>query len=280
MIKKGVFLAVEAWRRKYGGVVKHAALRDGGGGIVQHIRPNVDAFPLLGWTWINDKEEPCPADDPNRTVLRGPGGEVCMSTTEAFDCEIASKSGSHSDPLDRAKTMTFLQKFLNEIVGKERLDSRKMPRSGADQDENGEAKAEPDAADPDYVPPNAVVVTTSPLEDYLWRGDHPIPKHMSLEGYAMWVYRIEKLGQKDPQKPRFIDIPFSSDYKLHGSHLQRLASEFRVPRFEGFIMPSNCCDSETAALYKQLLLRPLSVELSELPEDVREKGDIRKEFVN
>ena len=56
---------------------------------------------------------------------------------------------------------------------------------------------------------------------------------------------------------------------MRTTHLQRLATEFRVPLFEGFTMPSSNVDSETAAMFKQLLLRPLSVPQSDDPEDVR-----------
>ena len=85
------------------------------------------------------------------------------------------------------------------------------------------------------------------------------------------VYRVEK-GHRSPQEKktrRFIDLQFAEHYSLHGTHEQRLASEFRVPLFEGFTMPSQLVCSETAALVKQLLLRPLSVRLSEEPADIQ-----------
>ena len=97
---------------------------------------------------------------------------------------------------------------------------------------------------------------------------------MSWQVYAMWVYRIEKppRSSKDQQRRvrhRFIDLEFSADYKLHVTHAQRLATEFRVPLFEGFTMLSNTVDAETAAMYKQMLLRPLRVDDSEDREDVK-----------
>ena len=115
------------------------------------------------------------------------------------------------------------------------------------------------------------VVTTSALEDWLWRGDHPIVKEMPWYVYSMWVYRVERMPRKHRAnaEPRFIDIAFSSDYKLHHTHRQRLATEFRVPLYEGFTMPPSTRDSETAAMYKSLLLRQLSVPAGEEPEDVR-----------
>ena len=81
----------------------------------------------------------------------------------------------------------------------------------------------------------------------------------------MWVFRVENLPLKldkhgEPLKPspRFIDIEFSPDYKLHRTHKQRIASEFRVPLYEGFTMPPSTLDSETAAMFKHLLSRSLA----------------------
>ena len=87
----------------------------------------------------------------------------------------------------------------------------------------------------------------------------------------MWIYRIEKQHRRPDQKvkPRFVDIEFAPHYAMSGAHLQRLATEFRVPFVQGFTMPSSTNDSETAAIYKQLLLRPLSVRAGDEPEDVR-----------
>ena len=130
----------------------------------------------------------------------------------------------------------------------------------------------------DEEAPKREIVTTSPLEDWLWRGKHPVVKDMSWYVYSMWVFRIEKPppkrsnSEEEPKKPypRFIDIEFQSDYKLFNTHLQRIATEFRVPKYDGFTMPSSTYDSETAAMYKSLLLRPLSVvEPNGQAEDLR-----------
>ena len=37
-VKKAVFQAAESWRRQYGSSVRHAAIKAGGGEIIQHIR--------------------------------------------------------------------------------------------------------------------------------------------------------------------------------------------------------------------------------------------------
>ena len=89
----------------------------------------------------------------------------------------------------------------------------------------------------------------------------------------MWIYKIEKPHRNPKHKTQYqyIDIPFASSYELSGTHLQRLATVFRVPLFEGFAMPSSDFDSETASMYLQLLLRPLAVSDGDEPRDVREK---------
>lgn len=92
---------------------------------------------------------------------------------------------------------------------------------------------------------------------------------MSWYVYAMWVYRVEIPPMRRAKRSGHIDIPFMSEYSLSVTHMQRLAAEFRVPLFEGFTMPSANVDSETASMYKQILLRPTQIERIEEPDDVR-----------
>ena len=102
-------------------------------------------------------------------------------------------------------------------------------------------------------------------------GDDPIVRDMSWHVYAMWVYRVDKPVPFEGRAPtrRWVEAPFSEDYALHKTHVQRLASEPRVPMFEGFTMPPSTRDSETVALYKHLRTRPLSVAAGSDPVDVR-----------
>jgi len=163
----------------------------------------------------------------------------------AYDHEVAQKSSSFDVDQNRV-ALTFLQKFVNDCC--------------TQNDTKVDAEAQ------------RFVVTTSTLEDWLHRGDHPILAPMSFQVYAMWLFRIEKpqVRADDRRKrPRFIDIPFAAHYQLHTTHLQRIATEFRVPLFEGFTMPSSNVCAETAALYKQILLRPLAVLGGDEPEDIR-----------
>ena len=116
-----------------------------------------------------------------------------------------------------------------------------------------------------------VVVVTSTLEDWLHRGTHPVMVSMSLQVYGMWVFRVEKSSglTENRLRARHLDFDFAPHYALHATRTKRLATEFRVPLFEGCTMPTAKKDSETASMYKQLLLRPLSVLHTTEPEDVR-----------
>ena len=89
------------------------------------------------------------------------------------------------------------------------------------------------------------VATTSTVDDWLSRGSHPIVANLSLHVYAMWVYRVEKAGgaAHAPKRARHVDIEFAPHYALHSTHFQRLATEHRVPQFDGFIMPTANKDS-------------------------------------
>ena len=64
-----MFLASEAWRGEYGKAVRHAALKDGGGELVQYIRVGMDPYPLVGWKKIQMCEN-------GAVAFEGPHGEV------------------------------------------------------------------------------------------------------------------------------------------------------------------------------------------------------------
>ena len=52
-VKRGVFQAAESWRRLYGSSIRHAAIKAGGGEIIQHLRQGMDPYPLQGWRWVD-----------------------------------------------------------------------------------------------------------------------------------------------------------------------------------------------------------------------------------
>ena len=185
-VKKGVFLAAEAWRRQFGRAVRHGALKDGGGEILQYNRTGMDPFPLVGWRKVAAEEE-------GPATYEGPNGEVYEDLEQVF--EYVTASHKLDAGVDGTKIhLSILQQFLNECCS--------------------ESEVHADA-DRRYV------ITTSTLEDWLYRGEHPILASMSLQVYCMWVYRVEKPRPKNTS--RFIDMEFAPHYALHGTHFQRLS---------------------------------------------------------
>ena len=156
-VKKAVFQAADAWRRLYGSSIRHAAIKAGGGEIIQHFRQGMDPFPLQGWRWVKV--------DGENVYLENSIGLRCATTAEAYDCEFADIKSGENDK-DTREQLTFIQKFLNQCC----TESLTMS-----EEEDG-----------DHV---RQIVTTSPLEDWLWRGDHPIVKDMNWYVYSMWVSR-------------------------------------------------------------------------------------------
>ena len=220
-IKKGVALAAEAWRLQYGNAVRHAARRAGGGEVLHVLRSGKDPYPLLNWSKVERQDA--------TIVYEHKDGFLAQTLDEAYDHDVACKEQG-TFPQDKASFL-YLQRLITE----------------ANQTEEGESV---DAEG------NRFKGGTSTLEDWLHRGDHPVVVNMSLFVYAMWVYRVEKAAACGSRRPRHVCIDFASTYSLHNSHEQRLATSFRVPNFQGFTMPSSTVDSETAAMFKQLLHRP------------------------
>ena len=113
------------------------------------------------------------------------------------------------------------------------------------------------------------------LDDWHYRGTHPILANMPLYEYSRWVYRVEvspfavASAQVPRRKPRHIDIPFHHDYVLGKTWIQRLSREPRVPRIEGMKFHSEA-NPEMHYLMKSLLLRP--IHLPPPPVDV-DQGD-------
>ena len=126
--------------------------------------PDMDPYPLRGWRWDNVH---------GQRLLVGPQGQTCETTVEAFDMEMSTPTDGTSKAL--RQQLTMIQKFLNECC-KEQVEPD--PNDGGarlDGDGLNESKAD------------RQTVTTGPLDDWLWRGDHPILKDMHWHLYSMWV---------------------------------------------------------------------------------------------
>ena len=173
-----------------------------------------------------------------------PEGQRFPDILTAYEHDAATKAAR--DTPDHRQVVSFLAKFMRDMGS----ESEAAPRTGDGF---------------------RIVRSTSTLDDWLHRGDHPVLRHMSLQVYAMWVYRCETSDGlwRDKARARHLDFDFAPHYALVATHKQRLAPELRVPLFEGFTMPTMNKDCETACLHKQLLLRPLAVATAETLEDER-----------
>ena len=270
--KKAVFFAQEVWRKQYGPGLLLAHREAAAAETIIFKRSGCDDYTLKGWFKTMNKD----AETGQEYVLFiGPQGQRCFSITEAFDADQDTKSKD----LKPRQQLSLLQDLLLRSAtfedavpqtaapasaqkhGEHTASSslRELQSSGQDVPVDATQLQTPSGA----MPERTMTVTTTSLEDYAWRGDHPLLKDMSWSTYGMWVYRIEVPPRAEVSVrsavARFVDIYFASDYKLASTHMQRISTEPRVPMFEGFTMPPVTTDAERNAMYKQLQCRPFSV---------------------
>eukprot|EP00959_Pyramimonas_sp_CCMP1952_P136393 2854277-Pyramimonas_sp.AAC.1 len=73
------------------------------------------------------------------------------------------------------------------------------------------------------------------------------------------------------RKSKAIEFDFDPNYTHEKARVQQLTAVLRAPMFDGFQMPSHTQGSETAAMYKLLLLRPSAMAYSDtLTEEMAE----------
>ena len=260
-VKKAIFFTVTAWRKQYDESVLHAvdaesAQRD----PVIYRRAGVDDVVLAGWQKVSRIDE----DTGDMSyVYIGPGGQEFES--QQPHQRSARQRLSIAEELLKLHTVTEDVDRSGQGEGAS-TNLRALQATGEDVAVTAGVNT---IAQPKYLS-----VTTSSLEDYLYRGDSELLAGMSWATYGTWVYRIELPAR--PEKsvrgvlPRYVDVYFDPAYKLYNSHAQRICSEPRVPMFEGFTMPALTVDSERNAMYKQIQCRPtriLQVEDSELSQD-------------
>ena len=94
----------------------------------------------------------------------------------------------------RSQFLLCFEACLGESVGRLGASTPRLPACPPAPRAGGEAQE-------DAVPERPVVVTTSTLEDWLFRGDDAIVAPMSFEVYSMWVFRIEKPHRRPDQQP-------------------------------------------------------------------------------
>ena len=119
-----------------------------------------------------------------------------------------------------------------------------------------------DSSGQEVVELDGAIVTTNQLDDYVYRGNHPLVKHMTLYVYSMWVYRAERIEMNETSPWGQID--FHPAYKLAQGFVQRIAGTERVPKIDGYTMPPPRAESHGAvqdrelnAMFKSVLHRPI-----------------------
>ena len=230
----------------------------------------MDDVVLAGWQKVSRIDE----DTGDMSyVYIGPGGQACTDLAEAF-LEFESQQPHQRSARQR---LSIAEELLKLHTVTEDVD-RSGQGEGASTNLRALQATGEDVAVTAGVStiaqPKYLSVTTSSLEDYLYRGDSELLAGMSWATYGTWVYRIELPAR--PEKsvrgvlPRYVDVYFDPACKLYNSHAQRICSEPRVPMFEGFTMPALTVDSERNAMYKQIQCRPtriLQLEDSDLSQD-------------
>ena len=167
-VKKAIFFTVTAWRKQYGDSVLHAvdeesAQRD----PVIYRRTGVDDVVLAGWHKVSRIDE----DTGDMSfVYIGPGGQACTDLAEAF-LEFESQQSHKRNPRQRLSIAEELLKLHTVTEDVDRsgqgdgasTNLRALQATGEDVAVTAGAST---LAQPKYLS-----VTTSSLEDYLYRGD-------------------------------------------------------------------------------------------------------------
>ena len=135
-------MAAQTWRNKYGQAIRHAYISDGGGAPLRYIAKGREPYPLVGWQRVRL--------DNGTELYRHPDGTEFDDLQHAYDYGVASKQSAATD--DRKIALTALQRFLNEA------EAETVEVSG----DSGERRS----------------VTTTPVDDWLHRGDHLVLKPM------------------------------------------------------------------------------------------------------
>lgn len=258
-VKKAIFFGVEAWRRHYGdSILNRVVDRGDEAEPVILCRPGLDDLELKGWKKVQRSD---PATGVIDELFIGPSGQACPDITTAFDAYLAESQARRS-PQQR---LTLVQELLKLHAVTEEVATDDARANVTTNLQSLQASGEDVAVKTSSTTEaRYLAVTTSSMEDYLFRGDHPLVAGMSWATYGTWVYRIElPPGPKTSVRsalPRHVDVCFHPAYKLATTHVQRISTEPRVPMFEGFTMPPLTHDPERNAMYKQIQCRPFAVQ--------------------
>ena len=251
-MRDAIYLVSESWRQAYGQLVTQRPMPSGA--ALLYKLPNGDSLTLEGWRKETRHGE---------AVYIGPDGEEFLSldyAAQALELEKKGSQGAHGS------TFHALTKMMNEFKeghAEDRVEPGGEESQGAGA-EAPEAPPRPAPAAPSCDARTATYRTSSQLDDWHHRGEHPLVRHMGLRVYSMWVYRTEvPLQRTSGLEPStvpvsaFVDIPFDDAYPHRHAFAQRISAEPRIPRPEGMQFVAASQDPERHYTLKSLLLQPL-----------------------
>ena len=237
-MRKAIYLAAEAWRQYYGQMATHGDSSTSSR-LEFQLPLGEQALPK-GWT---QRTQSGPNGD--STVFVSPDGVEYDSLSYAQE-SLRSLPGNAGQQSEALRSMT---KLLRNFKEGHSLEPEPLAPTGV---EDLAAKAS-----------KAVGYALSQLDDWLFRGDNPIVRDMSLYVYSLWVYRAERnpytvttKSKPEVQQLSTVDIPFEESYVAGSTWTQRLALEPRLPKVEGMQFVTDI-DPEMHFLLKAVLLRPL-----------------------
>jgi len=240
-IRRATWLAAESWRRFYGqtGGSENGATSTT---LLFHL-PHGKSMQLPeGWT--------TELQSPGQVAYVDPSG---TSYSAENMIQVATALLQDKEKLPKRTVQQVLKQHLDKL----------NLREGASEEQVDDATAAPATAAQSGS--KASYHGYDQLDDWHFRGSHPILVNMPLYEYSRWVYRVEfcLYGSANAQapraKPRHVDIPFHKDYVLGKTWIQRLSREPRVPRIEGMKFHSEA-NPEMHFMLKSLLLRPIHLQ--------------------
>lgn len=175
-VKKAIFFAVEGWRQQYGdSVLRVQNVQGADVDPVVYRRDGLDEVTLLGWKKMLRVD----AETGNSChVYVGPSGQNCADLDAAFAAFTAATSLGEGGPGKRAQQkLTFIEELLKMQCVTENIASADAaagaPTNLRALQASGEDIAVTEGASI-LKSSKPLAVTTSSLEDYLFRGSHEL----------------------------------------------------------------------------------------------------------
>ena len=190
-VKKAIFFAVEAWRQQYGeSVLRPKENLDVASDPVVFRRDGLDPVTLVGWKKVARVDQ---ETGESVYVYVGPHGQNCADLDEAFAVYDSSVDLDRGGPGKKAQQkLTFIEELLKihqvtETVARDDTESGEATNLRALQ-ATGEDVAVLEGSSL-LKSSRPLAVTTSSLEDYLFRGSHPLlAGQMGLFLFFLWFF--------------------------------------------------------------------------------------------